>query len=80
MKKKDEKEMIKGQEFERRLKEQYGRITGMDNELFRWANKEENVEKSNDEEDIDPIAQLLKTNTKVFGSANSVFKSNKLKF
>lgn len=84
LKQKEKKEVVNAVEFERRLKDQYKTITEggtAGNGLFNWAkNTEEKGGQTNEDEFDDPIARLLKTNTRVFSKQSTIFKSGKLHF
>lgn len=63
----DEKE-VDGGEYTKRLQEAYLKIQG-EHSMFSWAKQpEKEAVSDNDGEDSDPIGDLLKSNTSVFGS------------
>ena len=46
--------------------------------MFQWA--QHKPQEASEQEDSDPIGDLLKTNTSVYGSKNTMLKQNHLDF
>lgn len=74
-KEENEKELL-GDEYTKRLQEQYLKIQG-EHRMFQWAKLKE--ERSEDE-DSDPIGDLLKSNTSVFGKRTEMLRQNHIDF
>lgn len=74
-KEENEKELL-GDEYTKRLQEQYLKIQG-EHQMFQWAKPKE--ERSEDE-DSDPIGDLLKSNTSVFGKRTEMLRQNHIDF
>ncbi len=48
--------------------------------MFQWAHQKPQCQVESEQEDSDPIGELLKTNTSVYGSKNTMLKQNYLDF
>ena len=78
-----------GNEYSQRLQEQYSKIIG-NSEIFGWASVEKaradgkdglkHVRNQVDEDDEDPIARLLKSNTNIYLQRDVILKPEKLDF
>ena len=82
LKTKEDETHIRGNEYAKRLEDQYSKIIE-GNELFGWAalpQQRSMIVEEAVEEDLDPIAQLLKSNTSIFRKHDSILKSGKLDF
>lgn len=73
----EEETEVKGDEYSKRLQETYIKMQGQ-HSMFEWAKQTPHEE--SDPEDSDPIGDLLKSNTSVFGHKNTVLKQNHLDF
>ena len=84
MKATEEETEVKGEEYTKRLQEFYNSKLQGQHSMFDWAHQEKEQPSDDDDQQedssIDPIANLLKSNTNVFEDKRQVLKQNVLEF